>query len=153
MSRAVHSREKPDMSKLKTKPTQASVIDFLASIKDESRRKDCQALVKLMKKVTGKSPRMWGTAMVGFGEYHYKYATGREGDWFLTGFSPRAGALSVHIMPGLHRYGDLLKKLGKFKSGKSCLNIKRLEDVDVNVLELLVARSLKDMARLASGSE
>lgn len=137
------------MAEPKTKPSRASVTDFIAKIKDDGRRRDCKTLMKMMKKATGAPPRMWGPSIVGYGSYHYKYATGREGDWFLAGFSPRAQALSVYVMTGLDTSSGLMKRLGKYTSGKSCLYIKRLEDVDLAVLEALVTESVRRLSRRA----
>jgi hypothetical protein len=128
------------MAELKTKATDASVAKFLKGIKDEDARADCEALAKLMRRATGSKPRMWGPSIVGFGSYHYKYASGREGDWFLAGFSPRKQSLTLYCMGGLD--ADLMKKLGRHKVGGSCLYIKRLADVDVPTLEKLVAKSV-----------
>ena len=133
----------------KTQPTQRSIASFLAEISDPARRKDCEALVKLMSKATGEKPVLWGSNIVGFGAYHYKYASGHQGDACLVGFSPRKSDLSLHIQPGLHRYPDLLKRLGKYKSGKSCLYLKSLEDIDPAVLEELVSRSVVDIKELS----
>lgn len=135
------------MSGLKTKANSGSVTAFLGSVGNEQRRKDAFELLALMKQVTGERPRMWGTSLVGFGSYHYCYQGGREGDWPLTAFSPRAQSLSVYIMPGFARYAALLDKLGKYTTGKSCLYLKRLDDVDRKVLERLVARSVADMKK------
>ncbi len=131
------------MSEPKTRPTDASVDDYLDEIEDETRREDCRTLVRIMKKVTGARPRMWGPSIVGFGTYHYKYASGREGDWPLTGFSSRKRELTLYIMAGFSRYDELMAKLGKHKTGKSCLYVKRLADVDLKVLERLVTASVK----------
>ncbi len=135
------------MAKLKTKPNNKSVTAFLKSV-DEKRREDCQMLLTLMKRVTGKKPSMWGDGIVGFGEYHYKYKSGREGDWFVTGFSPRKQNISVYIMPGFSKYKSTLNKLGKHKTSVSCLYIKKLTNVDIKQLERLVTQSVKDMAKL-----
>ena len=130
------------MAELKTKKTSASVSAFLNGIKDEQARKDCKKIAKMMKDATGKSSKMWGSSLVGFGSYHYKYASGREGDWFLTGFSPRKQNLTLYIMDGFKSYGTLMKKLGKHKTGKSCLYVKSLDDVDTDVLRELIERSV-----------
>ncbi len=135
------------MAKLKTKPNNKSVTAFLKSV-DEKRREDCQMLLTLMKRVTGKKPSMWGDGIVGFGEYHYKYKSGRDGDWFVTGFSPRKQNISVYIMPGFSKYKSTLNKLGKHKTSVSCLYIKKLTNVDIKQLERLVTQSVKDMAKL-----
>ena len=133
------------MAELKTKLTKASVDGFLKQIDDEGRRKDCQALVRLMKRAVKAEPRMWGSSIIGFGDYRYKYASGREGDWFLAGFSPRKQDLTLYIVSGFDRYKPLMAKLGKHKAAGSCLHIKRLADVDVAVLEELVSASVKHM--------
>lgn len=131
----------------KTKPTQTSVKAFLDQAAKDERRKDCDVLVRMMKKATGAPPKMWGPSIVGFGSYRYKYPSGREGDWMLTGFSPRKGDMTLYIMPGFTNYGALMNKLGKHKTGKSCLYIKRLADVDVKVLEKLVTESVRHMKK------
>jgi hypothetical protein len=133
------------MAELKTKATRASVAKFLESVPDASMRQDCKTLVQLMKKVTKSPPKMWGPAIVGFGDYHYKYETGREADWFRAGFSPRKNALTLYMMSGFPKHADLMSKLGKHKTGKGCLYIKQLSDVDTNVLEELIARSVKSL--------
>lgn len=133
------------MAEQKTKPTEQSVKSFLDTIADESVRDDCASLIKLMKKVTGAKPKMWGASIVGFGQYHYKYESGHEGDSCLTGFSPRKQNISVYVMPGFTGQTDLLNKLGKHKAGKGCLYIKRLADVDVKVLEKMIDHSVKHL--------
>ena len=135
------------MAELKTKATSQSVEKFLNTVEDEARRKDCGVILRIMKKVTKAPPKMWGTTIVGFGSYHYKYDSGREGDWFLTGFSPRKQNLTFYIMPRFKRYDALLGKLGKYKTGKSCLYIKRLDDVDLEILEELISQSVRHAAR------
>ena len=137
------------MAELKTKKNEASVEKFLNAIKDGQTRKDCFEIAKMMQQSTKAAPKMWGASIVGFGEYHYKYASGREGDWMLTGFSPRKQNLTLYIMAGFDRYDELLKKLGKFSTGKSCLYIKKLADVDRKVLKELVSESVKVMKRPA----
>lgn len=139
------------MAELKTRPTGASVEQFLAKVPDAERRADCHTVLELMRRVTREEPRMWGPSMVGFGTYHYKYASGQEGDWFLTGFSPRKSDLTLYITPGLHRYGGLLQRLGKHKTGKSCLYLKRLADVDLEVLETLIRNAHRDIKVMARG--
>lgn len=136
------------MAELKTKVNDASVDKFLNNVKDKSVRDDCYKILEIMKKATRAEPKMWGTSIIGFGSYHYKYASGREGDWMLTGFSPRKQNLTLYIMPGFDEYDDLLEKLGKHTTGKSCLYIKRLEDVDMKVLKDLVAKSVKKMKQV-----
>ena len=134
------------MAELKTKETKASVAVFLKKISDEQRRKDCQTVLNLMKQATGEEPKMWGTSIVGFGTYHYRYASGREGDWPIIGFSPRKTDLTLYIMPGFEKFKSLMAKLGKYKTGKSCLYIKKLDDVAVPVLEKLITKSVERMA-------
>ena len=133
------------MAELKTKVNDASVEDFLKGVTHEKRREDSFKVLELMQRVTEESPKMWGKSIVGFGSYTYKYASGREGDWPLTGFSPRKQALTLYIMAGFERYDELMEKLGKYKTGKSCLYVKKLEDVDMNVLEELVKASVEHM--------
>ena len=131
------------MAEPKTKPTKASVKDFLNQIPDEERRKDCFAVAKMMEEITGCKPTMWGPSIVGFGTYHYKYASGREGDWPISAFSPRKKDLTLYIMPGFDNYPDLMEKLGKHSTGKSCLYIKRLSDVHLPTLKKLIKQSIK----------
>ena len=133
---------------LKTQPTRQPVGEFIKSIDDPEQRRDCRALMKIFREVTQKRPRMWGSSIVGYGEYHYKYASGREGDWPVTGFSPRKRNLTVYIMNGFSKYGALMKRLGKHKTAKSCLYIRRLDDIDQKVLKELIRRSIRDMARI-----
>jgi hypothetical protein len=130
------------MAELKTKPTSASVTDFLAAIPDEARRADCLTLLGLMKRATGAEARMWGASIVGFGNYHYKYASGREGDWFVIGFAPRKQDLTVYLMGGFDRHAALMRRLGKHKTGRACLYIRRLADVDLAVLKELIRVSV-----------
>jgi len=129
------------MAELKTKVTKASVDQFLQGIKDEKKREDCYQVLKIMKKVTKSEPKMWGLSIIGFGDHHYVYESGREGDWFVTGFSPRVQNLTLYMMGGFDR--ELLKKLGKYKTGKGCLYINKLADVDLKVLNELIATSVK----------
>lgn len=129
------------MANVKTKKNDADVDRFLASVADEKKRADSRVVLELMKEVTGEEPKMWGSSIIGFGSYHYKYESGREGDWFLTGFSPRVQSLTLYIMPGFSQYEGLMARLGKYKTGKSCLYIKRLGDVDLAVLKDLVQKS------------
>ena len=128
---------------MKTRPTQASVAAFVDAVEDEQKRTDSRRLAAMMQEVTGTAPRMWGPSIVGFGSYHYRYASGREGDFMLTGFSPRKRALTLYVMAGFSEYDDLLAKLGKHAIGKSCLYVKRLADVDQAVLRELVERSVR----------
>ena len=133
------------MAELKTKPTQASVEEFLNQIPDKERRDDCFAIAKIMEEVTGDKPKMWGPSIVGFGTYHYKYDSGREADWMLTGFSPRKKDLTLYIMMGFEQHPDLMKQLGKHSSSKSCLYIKRLSDIHVPTLKKLIKASVKQL--------
>ncbi len=134
------------MAELETKKNDASVEDFLSSIADEGKRQDCDTVLEMMKEVTGEEPRMWGDSIVGFGSYHYKYASAREGDWFVAGFSPRKQNLTLYIMSGFPKHGALMAKLGKHKTGSSCLYIKKLDDIDLPTLRELVKRSAESVA-------
>ena len=133
------------MAELKTKVNDASVDEFLSTVKDEGIRADCHAIVDLMRIATKAEPKMWGSSIIGFGSYHYKYASGREADWMLIGFSPRAKNLTLYIMAGFDQYDALLQKLGTFTNAKSCLYIKRLSDVHVPTLKKLIQASVKHM--------
>lgn len=133
------------MNELKTKPTNKSVEEFLKKVEHPTKREDSFKILELMKEVTQEQPVMWGDSIVGFGSYHYKYASGREGDWPIVGFSPRKQNLTVYIMPGFDRYEEILENLGKFKIGKSCLYINKLKDVNMVSLKELVSESVKYM--------
>jgi hypothetical protein len=135
------------MAENKTKATEASVESYLAAIVDEARRTDCEALTKLMAKATRQQPTMWGTSIVGFGSYHYKYESGREGDSCLTGFSSRKGDISIYLVASFPGQQELLAKLGKHKMGKGCLYIRKLADVDLKVLEHLVIGAVAERKR------
>jgi len=135
------------MAENKTKATEASVESYLSAIEDEARRRDCEALAKLMTKATKQQPKMWGTSIVGFGSYHYKYESGREGDSCLTGFSSRKGDISVYLVASFPGQEELLSKLGKHKMGKGCLYVRKLSDVDLKVLEQLVVGSVAERKR------
>lgn len=135
------------MAEIKTKPTGASVQAFIAALDDE-RRRDCEALLGLMREATGAEPRMWGSDIVGFGDYHYVYASGREGDWFPIGFSPRKQNLTLYVMGGFQPFGSLLGKLGRHRLGKGCLYIGRLRDVDLPVLRELIAVAVRNARKL-----
>ncbi len=135
------------MAELKTKQTEKSVEKFLKSVKDTRQREDSFTVLKMMQKITNCEPKMWGPSIIGFGVYHYKYASGREGDWPIAAFSPRKGNLTLYIMPGFERYKELMNKLGKFKTGKCCLYIKKLEDVNMSVLKDLVKSSAEEMKK------
>lgn len=129
---------------VKNRQNDASVAAFLKAL-EEDRRAECGQLCDLMSRVTGSPPRMWGDSMVGFGSYHYTYASGRSGEWFITGFSPRKDKLSIYIMPGFSEFEAILSDLGRCKTGKSCLYIKQLSDVNMARLEELIARSVAVM--------
>jgi hypothetical protein len=133
------------MAELKTKPNDQSVEAFLNSIDDEKKREDSFKILALMKEITKDEPKMWGDSIIGFGSYHYEYASGREGDWFLTGFSPRKQNLTLYLMSGFEEYDNLLKNLGKYKTGKACLYIKKIEDIDLQALRELVKQSVAHM--------
>lgn len=135
------------MATLKTRPSDASVEAFLDSVDNEDRREDARRVIAIMRQVTGEPAKMWGSRLVGFGSYHYRYASGREGDWPLTGLSPGKRNLTVYIMPGFDDYGEMLVRLGKHRTGKSCLYVNRLRDVDLNVLEEIIRQSVADMRR------
>lgn len=136
------------MAELKTKPTEESPSKFLKGIEDDQKRLDCLELLSVMEDITSKKPKMWGKSIVGYGQYHYKYDSGREGDYFVTGFSPRKQNLTIYIMLGFSRYERLMSKLGKYKTGKSCLYIKKLDDIDRGLLIELISLSVKDMAEI-----
>ncbi|MEQ8360225.1 MAG: DUF1801 domain-containing protein [Cytophagales bacterium] len=131
------------MADNKTKKTRADVIKFMDSIENSKKREDSVRILNLMKEISGEEPRMWGPSIIGFGNYHYKYKSGREGDFFLTGFSPRKSVLTLYIMGGFGRYKELLAKLGKYKHGKSCLYIKNFKDVEIDVLKNLISESVE----------
>ena len=133
------------MAEMKTKANNASVDKFLSKVKDKSKREDCYKILELMKQVTKEEPKMWGPSIVGFGSYHYKYESGREGDMCLSGFSPRKHNLTIYIMMGVEKDKELIKSLGKFKSAKSCLYIKSLNDIDLKALKKLISNSVKYM--------
>jgi hypothetical protein len=141
------------MAENKTKATKASVADHLATIEDEGRRQDCEALARLMAKTTKQPPVLWGTSIVGFGSYHYKYESGREGDSCLVGFSSRKGDISVYLMAGFPGREELLARLGRYKIAKACLYLRRLSDVDLAVLEQLVAGSVAEVKRRYSATQ
>ena len=136
------------MAELKTKATNASIVKFLNSIQDEHRRQDCFAVLELMRKATRAEPKLWGSSIIGFGDYHYVYDSGREGAWFLAGFSPRKQNLTLYLMGGFPQYEALLKKLGKHKTGKACLYINKLQDVDLPTLRTLVAESARHARKM-----
>ena len=135
------------MAELKTKPNDANVDAFLSTIENEQKRIDSYRILELMKQITGANPKMWGESIIGFGEYHYKYASGREGDWFLTGFSPRKQNFSIYLMSCENdkNFPDLFSKLGKHKTGKSCLYFNKLKDIDIQILGLLIEKSVEEL--------
>ena len=135
------------MAENKTRPTRSSVAAFLNGIEDDRKRRAAKEIDKLFREITGEKPRMWGPSIIGYGTYHYKYDSGREGDFMRLGFSPRKQSLTLYIMPGFEQYDALLKKLGKHKTGKSCLYVKRLEDIDMDVLRALAQESWEEMNR------
>lgn len=137
--------ETVNMAELRTKPTIASVTDFLNAVEGDERRGDCFTVVKIMQKATGAKPKMWGPTIVGFGDYRYTNARGQGTDWFLVGFSPRKADLTLYVMPGSPRHAEHLKALGKHKTGKACVYIKRLADVDGDVLRRLVEDSVEHL--------
>lgn len=133
---------------LKTQRNKLSVRAFLDAVADEKRRRDALAVSRIMEDITGEKPAMWGASMVGFGSYHYRYASGQEGDWPLVGFSPRKDNLTLYIMPGFAEYGALLEKLGRHRKGMSCLYIKSLDDVHLPTLKTLVRQSVRHMKQI-----
>jgi hypothetical protein len=138
---------------LKTKKTTARVEKFLNTIEDETRSDDCFAVLELMKSITKNEPAKWCSSIVGFGSYHYIYASGQEGDWPVTGFSPRKQNLTLYIMPGFTNYTELMKKLGKCKTAKSCLYIKRLDDIHLPTLKQLIKASLVDLKKYVAANK
>ena len=133
------------MAELKTKVNEASVTGFLDRIPDAQRRQDCYTILELMRNSTGSEPKMWGDSIVGLGDYHYKYESGREADWFLMGFSPRKQNLTLYFTRGFGNFGDLLGKLGKHKRGKGCLYISRIAEVDLEVLRKIIDKSARSL--------
>ncbi len=134
------------MGEPKTKATAADPIAFLDAIPDEQRKADCLAVAELMRRATGRDPRLWGANIVGFGKYRYHYESGRSGEWPVIGFSPRKNDLTLYLMAGFEKHPELMAKLGKHKTGKSCLYLKRLADVNLGVLERLIALAVEAMA-------
>lgn len=134
---------KPGAGQNKTRPTKASVATFIDSVENETRRRDARTVLAMMKKITGEPPKMWGPSIIGFGEYHYKYESGREGDFLLVGFSPRKANLVLYVLGSLSENDPLLAKLGKFKRGRACLYVNNLDDIDLKVLEKLIDKSYK----------
>lgn len=133
------------MAAPKTVPTDADVNAFIDAVENADRREDTRAVVTIMERITGHPPVMWGDSIIGFGTYHYKYASGREGDWMLSAVSPRKAALTVYVMAGFDKYPELMGRLGKYKTGSSCLYLKKLSDADPDVLEDLITHSVEHM--------
>ena len=127
-----------------TKPTRASVTKFIDAVENETRRKDAKTVLAVIKKITGEKPVMWGPSIIGFGEYHYKYESGREGDMCLVGFSPRKANLALYVLGSLKDDDPLLDKLGKYKRGRACLYVNKLDDVDMGVLEKIIKKSYEN---------
>ena len=123
----------------------AEAREYIDGLDNEQRKAECARLLEIFADATGLEARLWSSSMIGYGQYHYRYESGREGDWFLTGFAPRKGALTIYIMPGFERYEALMKQLGKHRTGKSCLYLKKLEDADPEVLTRLIRQSVADM--------
>jgi hypothetical protein len=144
---SLHFKQRENaMSEPKTQPTAQTAKAFLAALVHEQRRADCFVLIELMQKATGCKPVMWGTSIIGFGKYKYRYESGREGEWPVIAFSPRKNDLTLYIIPGFENYDELMQKLGKHKTGKSCLYLKRLADIDQKILKELIDASIKAMA-------
>lgn len=135
------------MSENKTKPTDVNVDDFLNEIDNPAQKQDTLKIIKMMKEITGEKPKLWGDSIIGFGEYRYKYASGREGDWFLTGVSPRKNNITLYLSYGFENHSDLMGELGKYKTGKACLYIKKLEDVNEAALKKLISRSAEEVKK------
>ena len=136
------------MAELKTKPNDQSVENFLNGIADEKKRQDSFTLLALMQEVTQMPAIMWGDGIIGFGSYHYKYESGREGEWFQVGFSPRKQNLTLYILHGFEGYPELMKRLGKYKTGKSCLYINKTEDINLSILRQLVKQSVANLGQM-----
>ena len=136
------------MAELKTKPTDASVAEFLSEIPEEGKRRDAFQIVEIMGAITKQKPKMWGTSIVGFGSYHYKYPSGQEADWPIAAFSPRKTSLVLYLMPGFQGRRELMSKLGKHKTGKSCLYIQRLDDVHLPTLKTLIRESVSYLDKI-----
>ena len=137
------------MAELKTKVSSLNVLDFLNTVKVDQRRQDCLTILEMMKKATHSEPQMWGSSIVGFGHYHYVYDSGREGDWFITVFSPRKQNLTLYVMGGFTQHAVLLKQLGKCKTGKGCLYINKLQDVHLPTLRKLIEQSVKQARKMS----
>ena len=136
------------MTANKTTQNEDSVDEFLKKIEDSEKQKTSWQLLEIIKEISGKDPKMWGDSILGFGKYHYKYAPGRDGDWMRIAFSPRKQNFSIYIMDGFDNHSELMEKLGKFKAGRSCLYIKKLQDIDINILKEIMKKSLLNMEKL-----
>ncbi len=130
------------MAENKTQKTKVLPLDFIEKVENDQKREDSKTLYKILVDITGQEGKMWGPSIIGFGDYRYKYASGREGDWFYIGFSPRAQNLTIYLMDGAETYTALLDKMGKYKTGKSCLYIKSLEKIDVEILKEVMTQSV-----------
>jgi len=135
------------MAENKTQKTTASAAEYINGVPDAQKRADCKAIARMIRTATGKNAKMWGTSLIGYGTYDYKYASGREGSFFVAGFSPRAQNITVYIMSGFSQHASLMNKLGRYKTGKSCLYLKKLDDVNARVLQSLIERSVKYMRK------
>lgn len=135
------------MSENKTKPTDVDINEFLNKIENPAQTEDTLKIIKMMKEITGEEPKLWGDSIIGFGEYRYKYASGREGDWFLTGVSPRKNNTTLYLSYGFENHSDLMGELGKYKTGKACLYIKKLEDINEAALKKLISRSAEEVKK------
>ncbi len=132
----------------KTQPGSASVSDFLSEVTPLEKQQDCFKILEILQEETKEAPKLWGGNMIGFGTYHYKYESGREGDWFVTGFAPRAQNITIYLLCGLDTQSELMQKLGKYKIGKSCLYIKNLDDIDITVLRKMVQFNIIEVKRI-----
>lgn len=141
------------MAAQKTRPNRQSVTEFLAGIDDPAKRRDCRKIASIMRAATGRRAKMWGTSMVGYGRYEYRYESGHSGHSFEVGFSPRVKNITIYIMPGFAPYEELMKDLGRYKTGKSCLYIQRLEDIDTGILSQIICRSVVEIRRRYPGLE
>ncbi len=138
------------MKELKTKPTEKDAFDFLSKLSDDRQKNDSFTLLELMRELTHEDPVMWGDSLIGFGRYQYKYKSGREGDWFLTGFAPGKQNISIHIISYLDNYSELLMTLGKHKCGKSCIYVKQLADINLDVLKKIIGKSIDKLSNNSS---
>lgn len=134
------------MAEIKTKQTDASVMKFINAVPNAQKRADSLTLIEIMREITKHEPKMWGPSIIGFGKYHYKYESGHEGDMCVTGFSPRKTALTIYVLPGFEKYPELMKALGKYKTGKSCLYVNKLDDIHLPTLKKLIRQSVKSIS-------